>query len=146
MGSSHHHHHHSQDPNSNQAQELNHELELEQLETKITVSSVSLTGSTLNVVLENNGSTNLYDFQGFSVIVQYYANISNISTFNLSLYNYTKNSNPSPYYWTINTPLLAPGSQATLTIILPYPPYPNTQATVVIVTNYGPSVIWRGSL
>ncbi len=126
------------------AEEYKQELQLDQLQTKIYIKSVSISQNFIYVIVTNNGSTNLYKFNKFSVIVKYYANISNVSTLLVSEYNYSKSL--GPYLWTTNSVLINPDNDATFIIDLPYPPYPNTLATIVIATNYGPEAIWRGTL
>ncbi|WP_338603709.1 flagellar protein F [Sulfolobus tengchongensis] len=127
------------------AEELRQNMELNQLNTKIYIKSVSLSNNNLlYITITNNGSTSLYDFKDFDVIVKYYANISNISTLIVSSYNYSTLS--GPYRWTSNTVLINSDTSGTFIVDLPYPLYPNTKVTVVIATNYGPEAIWRGIL
>ncbi|MCH1770294.1 MULTISPECIES: hypothetical protein [Metallosphaera] len=118
-------------------------LYLDQLNSKISIGSVSLSGNDLILMVTNNGSIPLWDFQHFAVIIQYYANISNKSTLLVSLYNFS--NSPSSYQWT-SSQILEPDGSSEFQIVLPYPPYPNTPAVAVISTNYGTSAVWRGTL
>ncbi|BDB98961.1 flagellar protein F [Saccharolobus caldissimus] len=126
------------------AYEIKQVNQLNQLDTRIFIKNIYLSGNLLYVTITNNGTTSLYEFNNFAVIIKYYANISNISTLIVSQYNYSKTI--GPYEWTTSSIIINPSSSGVLVIELPYKPYPNTQATVVIATNYGPEAIWRGVL
>lgn len=122
------------------------ELILDQEESKMTILSVSFTGNTIYVTLANNGTIPLWEFNHFAVIVEYYANVSNSKELIISSYNYTSSSTLLAYQWTSNNAIINPDSSDVLKIALPYPPYPNTQAVIVISNNYGYSTTWRGLL
>ncbi|QGA53472.1 flagellar protein F [Sulfolobus sp. E5-1-F] len=126
------------------AEDVRQSMELDQLNTRIFVKSVVVNGNLLYITITNNGSTVLYDFKDFTIIIKYYANISNISTLIISNYNYS--TILGPYKWISNTVLINPNMVGTFIADLPYSPYPNTEATIVVVTNYGPKAIWRGIL
>ncbi|MCY0859814.1 MAG: flagellar protein F [Sulfolobaceae archaeon] len=121
--------------------EQQQKLFLAQLQTKITINSVSVSNNVLSVTVANNGSTAIWDYSHFDVIVQYYANVSGSEVFYLS--NYVYSPTQQPYTWYVNQELY-PTSSVTLHIYLPYPPYSNSPAVVVISTNYGPEAVWRG--
>lgn len=126
------------------SEEIQQRIELNELNTKILIKSVYVSNNLVYVTVTNNGSTTFYDFKSFVVIVKYYANISNVSTLILSQYTYS--TALAPYKWTSSAVVIPPDSNAVFTIDLPYPPYPNTKATIVISTNYGNEAIWRGIL
>ncbi|AAK42473.1 flagellar protein F [Saccharolobus solfataricus] len=126
------------------AENLRQNMELNQLNTRIFIKSIAINGNLLYITITNNGSTALFDFRDFAIIIKYYANISNISTLIISNYNYS--TNLGPYKWVSNTVLINPNMVGTFIADLPYPPYPNTMATVVVASNYGPEAIWRGIL
>ncbi|MCW1302542.1 MAG: hypothetical protein QXF46_09040 [Thermofilaceae archaeon] len=126
------------------AEELKQKIELNQLNTVIYVKDIYLSGNLLYVTISNNGSTTLYAFKYFDVIVKYYANISNVPTLLLSRYNYSNTL--GPYTWISQSIVINPNTVGTFIINLPYPPYPNTQATIVIASNYGPKAVWSGAL
>lgn len=112
-------------------------------ETLIKVHNVSLFGVDLLVGISDNGSTNLYDYQQFSVIVDYTANINGSATPSVSSYNFTSSS-PVAYQWTSISGILLPSEVAVFEIVLPAPHVARTDVLFVITTNYGPGVEWRG--
>jgi hypothetical protein len=113
-------------------------------QTLIHILKVSVFSNTLFVYLANNGSTNLYDFIHFAVIVKYYANVSGTSLLSVSLYSFSKN--PSQYQWTSVYGEIFPHTVGVLKIVLPYPPYDSRSGIVVVSTNYGPYAVWSGAL
>ncbi len=118
-------------------------LYLNQLDSRIFIKNVTYSGRDLVITVTNNGSDTLWDFQQFAVIVEYYGNVSNKSTLSLSLYNFS--TSPSTYQWT-SSQILEPDSSAQFLVVLPFMPYSNTPATVVISSNYGNMAVWRGTL
>jgi len=114
-------------------------------ETLIKVYNVSISGNVLHVGISDNGSTNLYDYQEFSVIVDYTAEINGSASRSVSDYNFTSSSSPDPYQWTSVTGILLPSEVAELEIVLPAPHVDRTDVLFVITTNYGPGVEWRGA-
>jgi hypothetical protein len=113
-------------------------------ETLIRIYNVSLTGVDLQVGIANNGSTNLYDYEHFSVIVDYAADLNGTATPSVQSYNFTSSS-PSVYEWTSLTGILLPEELGEFEIVLPAPVFTGTIAFIVITTNYGPSAEWRGT-
>lgn len=125
------------------AENLRQNFSISQLNSKITILSVTANNNLLYVSLANNGSITLWNFCHFAVIVKYYANVSGTEKLIVSLYNYSKT--PSAYQWS-SSGILNPDSTVRLTIVLPYPPYANTNAVIAISTNYGTVAVWRGIL
>jgi len=126
------------------AEYMRQNMDLNQLNTRIFIKNVAINSYLLYMTITNNGSTVLYDFKDFAIIIKYYANVSNVSTLIISNYNYS--TSLGTYKWVSNTVLINPNMVGTFIADLPYPPYPNTEATVVVVSNYGPEAIWRGVL
>jgi flagellar protein FlaF len=54
-----------------------------QLSTQIKVISWSLSGNLLSLEISNNGSTTLFQYSHFSVVVKYYANVSDVASLSL---------------------------------------------------------------
>ncbi|MFP3202954.1 MAG: hypothetical protein RXR43_12225 [Sulfolobus sp.] len=125
------------------AENLKQNISLGQLNSRITILSVTVSNNLLYVNLANNGSVTLWNFCHFAVIVKYYANVSGTEKLIVSLYNYSKT--PSAYQWS-SSGILNPDSTAKFTVVLPYPPYANTNAVVIVSTNYGTVAVWRGIL
>lgn len=83
------------------------------------------------------------EFCHFAVIVKYYANVSESEELTISSYNYSRT--PTTYQWT-SSGILNPDSVVKFTVVLPYPPYADTNAVIIISTNYGTVAVWRGIL
>jgi len=114
-------------------------------QTSIRIVGISVSGSTLTITLSNNGSTTLYDYSHFALIVDYYANVSGAAVLSVALYNYS--SPPlAAYEWTSLSGELYPHAVGRFEVALPYPPYAGLGATVVVATNYGPEAYWGGVL
>lgn len=122
-----------------------HSTEILSDETLIRVYNVSLSGEDLIVGITNNGSTNLYDFRHFSVIVDYTEEANGSQVRSVQEYNYSTSS-PSALEWTSLTGILLPSSFASFEIVLPAPEFTGTSVLFVITTNYGPGTEWRGVL
>jgi flagellar protein FlaF len=127
-----------------QAEQERQSLYEAQLSTQIKVISWSLSGNLLSLEISNNGSTTLFQYSHFSVVVKYYANVSDVASLSLSQYSYMQGK-VSPLTWNASS-ILEPDDVATITIGLPYPPYQGLPAVVVLDSNYGPGVVWRGTL
>jgi hypothetical protein len=112
-------------------------------ETQIRVLNVSLSGQDLLVGITDNGSTNLYDYLHFSVIVDYTEDIGGSELRSVGNYNYSTSS-PSAMQWTSLSGILLPSEAAVFEIALPAPVYLGTTVLFVITTNYGPGAEWSG--
>jgi hypothetical protein len=128
----------------NYALKLYREEVVDAAQTSIHIVGVTVSSNVLVVKVANNGSTPLYDYQGFSFVVEYYANVSGSAVLSVSDYNYSMN--PTVYQWTSLTGELYPGAVGQFEVVLPYPPYDGRGGTVVVATNYGPSGYWSGPL
>jgi len=126
------------------AESSRQDLYINQLNSRIYITSTSVSGTYLYVFVTNNGSVPLWEFNHFAVLVQYCANVSGKPVLSLSLYNFS--SNPVAYQWTSLDGLLEPGGIGKLEIVLPYPPYQGTAGIVILSSNYGSSAVWRGIL
>ncbi|EWG06564.1 MAG: flagellar protein FlaF [Candidatus Aramenus sulfurataquae] len=126
------------------AEDIKHQVMIDQEDSKITILLVSVSSNILDVTLVNSGSLPLWDFQQFGVVVKYYANVNGNETLSVSNYNYS--ASPTAYQWTSENNIINPGSLDNIEIVLPYPPYKGTKATIVISTNYGSLAVWRGTL
>lgn len=113
-------------------------------DTLIRVLNVSLSGQDLTVGITNNGSTNLFDYRHFSVIVDYSEDINGSAVPFVSAYNYSTSS-PSAMQWTSLDGILLPSGLALFEIVLPSPAFAGTRILFVITTNYGPGIEWGGS-
>jgi len=120
-----------------------HANQIQSDETLIRVLNVSLSGQDLIVGLTNNGSTNLFDFRHFSVIVDYFENLNGSAVESLEEYNYSTSS-PSPLEWTSLGGILLPSELGRFEISLPAPVFVSTNVLIVITTDYGPGAEWRG--
>lgn len=127
-----------------QAQQERQGLYEEQLSTQLQVRSVALSGTSLRVVVSDNGSTTLYQYSHFSVVLQYYGNVSGVPVMSIAYYSYVRGE-ASPYQWNA-TSILEPDGVTTITLELPYPPYPGEPAVLTVDSNYGPGAVWRGTL
>ncbi len=114
-------------------------------ETLIRVLNVSLSGQDLLVGITNNGSTNLYDFRHFSVIVDYTENVNGSGIRSIQDYNFSSSS-PSVLQWTSLGGILLPSGVGRFEIVLPYLSLAGTTLLFVITTNYGPGAEWSGVL
>ena len=92
--------------------------------------------------VSNSGSTDLYDFSSFALIVNYYQNISGVAVHSLSLYSYS--GSIGPHQWTSKNGMIFPSSFGELDVGLPYPPYHGMPVVVQVTTDYGPSAEWSG--
>ena len=122
-----------------------HSTEILSDETLIRVYNVSLSGEDLLVGITNNGSTNLYDFRHFSVIVDYTQDVNGSEVRSVQEYNYSTSS-PSALQWTALTGILLPSEFGSIEIVLPAPAFTGTTVLFVITTSYGPGTEWRGVL
>jgi hypothetical protein len=112
-------------------------------DTLIRVLNVSLSGDDLFVGITNNGSTNLFDYRHFSVIVDYSENINGSAVPIVSGYNYSTSS-PSALEWTSLNGILLPSGVGLFEIVLPAVAFAGTSVLFVITTNYGPGIEWSG--
>lgn len=115
---------------------------LDAAHTSIHIVGVKVSGSTLFVNVSNDGSTALYDYRHFALIVDYYGNVSNRPVLSVALYNYS--ASPGVFGWTCVSGELYPGGVGELLVVLPYPPYHGRGATVVFSTNLGVVAYWGG--
>lgn len=122
-----------------------HQAQLATDQTSIHIASVSNSADILYVNVSNNGSTNLFDFTHFAVIVDYTGNASGVPFRSVASYSYSS-KNPSSYGWTSVSGIIDPSTVGQLEIILPYVAYIGTTATIIISTSYGPMAEWRGTL
>ncbi len=122
------------------------ETQIQSDETAIRVLNVSLSGQNLVIGLTNNGSTNLYDFRHFSVIVDYTEDINGTPGSSVEEYNYTTSSSPQLLEWTSLDGILLPSELGRIDISLPALVFPDTNVLFVITTNYGPGAEWQGVL
>jgi hypothetical protein len=113
-------------------------------QTSIHILSVTVTSNTLILKVSNNGSTSLYEYGYFALVVDYYANVSGSAVLVVSLYKYS--SSPTAYEWTSLTGELYPSSVGEFKVVLPYPPYAGREARIALATNYGPGAFWSGTL
>jgi len=113
-------------------------------ETLIRVLNVSLSGQDLLVGITNNGSTNLYDFRHFSVIVDYTENVNGSAIRSIQSYNFSS-STPSALQWSSLSGILLPTGLGRFEIVLPYIAFVGTTLLFVITTNYGPGTEWSGT-
>ncbi len=112
-------------------------------ETLVKVLNVSVSGEDLFVGITNNGSTNLYDYRHFSVIVDYTEDVNGLGVRSVQEYNYSTTS-PSALEWTSLGGILLPSGVGRFEILLPAPAFPGTTLLFVITTNYGPGAEWSG--
>lgn len=113
-------------------------------DTKVTISEVTLSGEELLINISNIGSVNLYDYSHFSLIVDYYQNISGSAVHSLSDYSYSKSQNS--YTWECENGIILPESSGIFRVNLPGIPYHGEAAALVISTSVGPSAAWSGVL
>ncbi len=113
-------------------------------QTSIHILSVKVASNTLILKVSNNGSTSLYEYTYFALVVDYYANVSGSAVPIVSPYNYS--SSPVAYEWTSLTGELYPSTVGEFEVVLPYPPYAGRVARIALATNYGPGAFWSGSL
>ncbi|BDC17317.1 hypothetical protein [Acidianus sp. HS-5] len=125
------------------AENLKQSTNLGQLSSRITILSVTADSNDIYINVANNGSVTLWSFCHFAVIVKYYANVSESEELTISSYNYSRT--PTTYQWT-SSGILNPDSVVKFTVVLPYPPYADTNAVIIISTNYGTVAVWRGIL
>jgi flagellar protein FlaF len=123
-----------------------HAYQLASMQTQTHIVRVTVSSTKLYVYVANNGSTNLYDYQHFALVVDYYGNVSGAAVHSVSDYSYTSAASPGAYQWTSVDGMLYAGGTAQFLVVLPYPPYNGEPATVVVSTNYGPFSVWRGTL
>jgi len=121
-----------------------HETQIQSDETAIRVRNVTLSGSDLIIGLTNNGSTNLFDFRHFSIIVDYTANLNGSATSSVEQYNYTSSSTPTALEWVSLGGILLPSEFVRFEIALPAPVFADTNVLFVITTNFGPGAEWQG--
>jgi archaellum component FlaF (FlaF/FlaG flagellin family) len=112
-------------------------------QTLIRVRNVSLSDSDLIVGITNNGSTNLYDYRHFSIIVDYSMSVNGTAVPSVQSYNYTT-SIPAAGQWTSLNGILLPSELGRFEIALLQPVFPGSDVLIVITTNLGPGTEWRG--
>jgi len=113
-------------------------------QTSIHILSVTVSSNTLVLKVSNNGSTSLYEYGYFALVVDYYANVSGSAVLVVSTYNYSPS--PTAYEWTSLTGELYPSGVGEFKVVLPYPPYAGKEASITLATNYGPGAFWSGTL
>jgi len=120
-----------------------HSAQILSQETLIRVVNVTLSGDNLFVALSNNGSTNLFDFRHFSVIVDYTSVVNGSNLRSIGQYTFADQT-PSQFQWTSLTGILLPSEVGRFEIVLPAPVLAGSNLLFVITTNYGPGAEWRG--
>jgi archaellum component FlaF (FlaF/FlaG flagellin family) len=121
-----------------------HSTQILSEETLIRVVNVTLSSDDVLVVLSNNGSTNLYDFRHFSVIVDYVSDVNGSGVRSVEQYSYSQS--PSGLQWTSLTGIFLPSELGRFEIVLSADVFPGSTLLFVITTNYGPGAEWMGVL
>ena len=118
--------------------------EISSQDTNLRITGVSDSGQELMVNVTNTGSTSLYDFSHFAVIVDYYQNVSGVASRSLSLYSYS--TSLAPYTWESEGGIISPSTSGVLEVTLPGSPYNSMTLVVELATSVGPSAEWSGIL
>jgi archaeal flagellar protein FlaF len=116
----------------------------QQTDIKIAAGAI-LNGTFLELSVTNNGSTNLYDFRHFSLIVDYYANETGSDVQLLNQYVYTSSGAPPPMCWSSLSGIILPDELGKVEVALPSPAFGGSTITVIFDTNFGPGAVWRGT-
>ena len=72
---------------------------VERLHSDITITSITVTGPNVDVIVRNDGDTSVVDFSRMDVVVQYQSGGNNLLTW----VPYTTNPNPPNNTWTVTS-------------------------------------------
>lgn len=121
-----------------------HDLQIASQDTNLKITNVTNSGQELMINVTNTGSTNLYDYTHFTLIVNYYQNVSDAASHSLSLYAYSNSL--APYQWTSVNGIIFPSTSGVFKVTLPGMPYLGEPVVIVLTTSVGPSSVWSGEL